>query len=165
MAIPEEDQITSQDLVVVSPHEVVQVQNVELPDTYQEEKRLVEAEKQIDEVIGLGMDMLTTGKDDIPGLEPKFRSRHIEVMATIYGNVVGAIKLKEEVSFKKIKLKMEQQNFSSKKTGRTDVDPQPGAPKSITNNVFFSGDRETLKKLAEEGVLGMMGDKQPETDK
>jgi len=145
MAIPEEDQptdILSQNLVVVEPHEIVSVDNPELPDLTDVEKTRVEALKQLEELIVRGMVAVKDAFADVPDTEPKYRGRMLEVVSGLFGQVGDLVKFKNELALKTKKSRMEEMNFSKKKSGGG---AEGGTAKSVTN--FFVGNREELLKM------------------
>lgn len=136
MDLPEEDAIEeSAPIVVVEPHEIVTVGNADLPDMTDLEVKVVQGEKQLEQIITKGMGMFTELYDELPGIDPKYRNRHLETTALVMGHTLDAIKHKTDHQLKRKKQRMEEAEF--------------GKDESKTNigTANFYGSREDLMKM------------------
>lgn len=153
MAIPDmenqpEEDILSQNMVVVEPHEIITVENSDLPDMTDIAVKGAEGEKQLEELIVRGLVAFKSAFDEVAKTEPKYRGRMLEVSGALYGQVLEAIKHKNELQLKKAKARMDQANFTLKKA--TPAPDASGNPRTVTNNnIILNGDREALRKFIE----------------
>ena len=132
------DEITVEEsapVVVVEPHEIVMVANEDLPDMTDLEVKVVQGEKQLEQIITKGMGMFTELYDELPGIDPKYRNRHLETTALVMGHTLDAIKHKTGHQLKRKKQRMEEAEF--------------GKDASNTNigTANFYGSREDLLKF------------------
>lgn len=134
MEVPEEEE-TNTALVVVEPHEVVTVDNPELPDMRDIDIRQLEGEKQLEDVIRSLLGYVEELREDYKTIDPKFRNRHIENTNTALSIVIDALKHKTDFQLKKKDMRMKEKGFKPNKAGG-----------DTTNNLFV-GDRETLLKM------------------
>jgi hypothetical protein len=135
MDLPEEAAVeASAPMVVVEPHEIVTVANDDLPDMSDLEVKVVQGEKQLEQIITKGMGMFTELYDELPGIDPKYRNRHLETTALVMGHTLDAIKHKTGHQLKRKKQRMEEAEF-----GKSDSNTNIG-----TAN--FYGSREDLLK-------------------
>ena len=138
MDMPDEQPVEeSAPLVTVEPHELVIPENEELPDLTDIEVKTLEGEKQLEQIITRGMGMFTELYDEIAGVDPKYRNRHLEVTALIMGNTLDAVKTKMDYQLKRKKQRLEEASF--------------GKPESSTKigTANFYGSREELLDLLE----------------
>lgn len=136
MDLPDEDPIEeSAPVVVVEPHEIVLVANEDLPDMTDLEVKVVQGEKQLEQIITKGMGMFTELYDELPGIDPKYRNRHLETTALVMGHTLDAIKHKTGYQLKRKTQRLEEADF-----GKNDKDTNIG-----TAN--FYGSREDLIKM------------------
>ena len=136
MDLPDEIAVEeSAPLVVIEPHEIVAVANEDLPDMTDLEVKLVQGEKQLEQIITKGMGMFTELYDELPGIDPKYRNRHLETTALVMGHTLDAIKHKTGHQLKRKKQRMEEAEF--------------GKDESKTNigTANFYGSREDLIKM------------------
>lgn len=152
MELPEELPMESKaPSVIVEPHEIVKVDNPELPTMTDIDVRLIEGEKQLDEFIGKGMGMFQELYEETNELDPQKRNRHMEVTSMVMGTTLDAIKHKTELQLKKKGVRMKEQEF------------QGGGKKGdggITANFF--GSREELLKFYKETKEAEAGNGEPE---
>jgi len=139
MELPEEAPVeNSAPLVTVDPHEIVAVQNDDLPDMSDIEVKMVQGEKQLEQVISKGMGMFTELYEELKSIDPKYRNRHLETTALIMGHTLDAIKHKTGHQLKRKEQRMKEANFGVQDSGT----------KIGTANFF--GSREDLMKMMHE---------------
>lgn len=147
MAVPETEPENENDvigeIVPVEPHEVISVVNPDLPNMSDIDYKLVEGEKQLEELIVRGMKAFKDSFEQVENIEPKFRGRFLEVVTTLYVATLEAVKHKNTLQIDKSNMRLKQAGFA-KKTARND---QSGG----TTNVFFTGTIDELKKMVNEG--------------
>ncbi len=164
MEIPEEDEV-DHSLVEIAPHEVPEpVENPNLPSLADEDRRMLEGEKQLENLIKLGMNTFTDLDDKRADIDPKYLSRHIETSAQVFSLTLDAVKHKTNLQLKKKKQKLDEAGFEGN-TGKS----------GDTNNNFFVGSREDLRKLINSGgqaeseatppVQDMQGVQESDSDK
>jgi len=118
MELPPEAPVeTSAPLVTVAPHEIVTVVNDDLPDMSDLESKTIQGEKQLEQVISAGMGLFTELYEELPGIDPKYRNRHLETTALIMGHTLDAIKHKTGHQMKRKKQRMEEASFGAPDTG------------------------------------------------
>ena len=138
MDMPDEQPVEeSAPLVTVEPHELVIPENPELPDLTDIEVKTLEGEKQLEQIITRGMGMFTELYDEIAGVDPKYRNRHLEVTALIMGNTLDAVKTKMDYQLKRKKQRLEEASFG-KPEGNTKI-----------GTANFYGSREELLDMLE----------------
>jgi hypothetical protein len=136
MELPDEAPIEdSAPMVVVEPHEIITIGNVDLPDMSDIEMRNIQGEKQLEQIISKGMGMFTELYDELGGIDPKYRNRHLETTALIMGHTLDAIKHKTGHQLKRKKQRMEEAGFGK---------PEKGTKIGTAN---FFGSREELMKV------------------
>lgn len=141
---PGEGAAPAQELIVVEPHEIVDVQNPDLPDMHDIYRKQLQGEKQLEEVINFALGYQQTLFDGLETVDPKYRSRQIEVANSTLGIALDAIKTKIKIQENQRKLRMEEAKFVRPAKG--DNSPEGGGEESTepgTNNFFF-GTREDL---------------------
>jgi hypothetical protein len=138
---PEEPVEASAPLVIVEPHEIVTVANDDLPDMSDLEVKTIQGEKQLEQVISAGMGMFKELYEELGGIDPKYRNRHLETTALIMGHTLDAIKHKTGHQMKRKKQRMEEASFGVPDTGT----------KIGTAN--FYGSREDLMKLMSDATV------------
>lgn len=142
MDIPEQDDVSdSAPSVIVEPHEIIRVDNTNLPDMSDIEYRLVEGEKQLDEFIGKGMGMFQELYDGSTEISPDKRNRHLEVSAMFMSTTLDAIKHKTDLQLKKKKQRMAEKDFGA-------------GDNQQTINANFFGSREEIMKMYQEAKKG-----------
>lgn len=163
MEIPEEEEV-DHSLVEIAPHEVPEpVENPNLPNLADEDRRMLEGEKQLENLIRLGMNTFTDLDDKRSDIDPKYLSRHIETSAQVFSLTLDAVKHKTDLQLKKKKQKLSEAGFEGN-TG-----------KSGNTNNFFVGSREDLRKMINAGgateseetppVQDMQGVQESDSDK
>lgn len=156
MAIPDmetqpEEDILTKNMVVIEPHEIVTVENSDLPDMTDIAVKGAEGEKQLEELIVRGLVAVKSAFEDVPTTEPKYRGRMLEVAGVLFGQTLEAIKHKNELQLKKTKSRMEQANFTLKKA--TPAPDATGNARTVTNNnIILNGDREALRRFIESQI-------------
>ena len=81
--------------------------------------------------------MFTELYDELPGVDPKYRNRHLEVTALVMGNTLDAVKTKMDYQLKRKKQRLEEASY-----GKPDTSAKIG-----TANFF--GSREELMEMLE----------------
>lgn len=114
MQIPEDDQDEIRALITVEPHELVPVDNDDLPSMTDIDKSILEGEKQLESLIQTGMDWVKEMRDTMVDVDPKYRNRHIEIASAIYTATLDAVRHKTEHNLKKKKSRMDEAKFSGK---------------------------------------------------
>jgi hypothetical protein len=136
MDMPDEPPIEeSAALITVEPHELVMVDNEDLPDMSDIETKAIEGEKQLEQIIAKGQGMFAELYEELPNIDPKYRNRHLEITALIMGNTLDAVKTKMEYQLKRKKQRMEEAEFGTDKSNT-----------SISTANFY-GSREELIKF------------------
>lgn len=136
MDLPDETPVeASAPLVLVEPHEVVTVANEDLPDMSDIEVKVVQGEKQLEQIITKGMGMFTELYDELAGIDPKYRNRHLETTALIMGHTLDAVKHKTGHQLKRKEQRMKEAEF--------------GVPDSSTKigTANFYGSREEIMRM------------------
>lgn len=143
MELPEEPPVEdSAPLVVVEPHEIITLENPNLPDMSDIETKTLEGEKQLELLIERGMGMFSELYEELPEIDPKYRNRHLEITALIMGNTLDAIKHKTEYQIKRKKARLEEAGFGgAKESGGTQIN-------------HFYGSREEVMTMIENATNG-----------
>ena len=81
----EEDTIDEDDLPPV-------IDNTDLPDMDDLDYKTVEAEKQLEEIISMGLSLSKNSIDVLNEVEPRFKGRHMEVISNIMSTTFNAVK-------------------------------------------------------------------------
>lgn len=129
-----EDENSGGEIVTVEPHEIVRVDNPDLPQLHDVDRKQLQAEKQLEEVINFSLGYQQNLFDEVSTVEPKYRSRYVEVANGTLGIALDAIKTKLKTQENRRKQRLEEAEFqkpTNQNTGET------------TNNFFF-GSREEL---------------------
>lgn len=130
--VPEE--VTSKEVIVVEPHELVDIENPDLPTMHDIERKQLQAEKQLEEVIEFSLGYQRDLFDEVTTVEPKYRSRYIEVANGTMGLALDAIKTKLKTQENRRKQRLDEAEFQRPTGGKS----------GETNNNFFFGSREDL---------------------
>lgn len=139
MEIPDEESVEhSAPLISIEPHEIIRVDNSELPDLTDIEYRLIEGEKQLDDFIGHGMGMFKELYKDSTDVSPDKRNRHLEVATMVMSTTLDAIKHKTDLQLKKKKQRMDEKAYNGGST----------SPQTVNANFF--GSREDIMKMYED---------------
>ena len=153
MDMPDQDPIEdSAPMVTVEPHEIITLDNPDLPDMSDIETKTLEGEKQLEMLIEKGMGMFTELYDELPAIDPKYRSRHLEITALIMGNTLDAIKHKTKFQIDRTKQRMDQASFGISDKGTT------------IQNANFYGSREEVMKIINDAKNGVMPAVTPEDE-
>jgi len=146
MDVPD-DEVLVQEIVPVEPHELIMVDNPDLPPMYDIDRKLLQAEKQLEEVIQFTLGYQKTLFSEVASVDPKYRSRYVEVANGTLGIALDAIKVKIKTQENHRKQRLEEAEFISPRTNKK-------AGEGVTNN-FFVGTREELIEFAEaQSLLG-----------
>lgn len=134
MDIPEEVETT--EVTIVEPHELVQIDNPDLPPMHDVDRKQLQAEKQLEEVIEFSLGYQRTLFDNAEAVEPKYRSRYVEVANGTMSLALDAIKTKIKTQENRRKQRLDEAEFQR---------PQGGGAGATENNFYF-GSREDLIK-------------------
>lgn len=151
MAIPDEDKqseadMLSSELVLVAPHEIMEVPNQELPPLNDIATKMAEGERQLEELINHGLRAFKGAWAEVDQIDPKYRGRYLEVLGSLYGNVTAAITHKTDLQLKKADQRLKQAAFVKNKPSAAGAKPMEGA-KNVTNNVILTGTREEILNM------------------
>lgn len=135
------DQDETMPEITVDAHEIVVVENPDLPDMTDIDGKMVQGEKQLEILIDKGINMTRELYDELPKIEPKYRNRHMEITSLVMGTALDAIKHKTDLQLKKKEQRLKEKSFAGKAAAKT-----PGGG-SVTNNNNFFGNREELLKF------------------
>ena len=138
------DDTAPANIVSVEPQEIKAVVNEDLPEMTDQEIALVEGQKQLEVLINKGMKMMNEQYDETPNLEPKFRNRHIEMVANILVATLDAVKHKTDLQIRVKDQRMKEQAFVK----------GTGTKGKLTTNYNFFGSREELRKLMNKAKNG-----------
>lgn len=133
MELPEET-VTASEMIKVEPHDLYYSDNADLPSMTDIERRQNQAEKELQEVIDFSLGYQRELFDQVASVEPKFRSRYVEVANGTLGLALDAIKIKLKTQDEKRKQRLKEAEFR--------VPGKSSEPK--TTNNFFMGTREEL---------------------
>ena len=133
MDIPEEAMI-AREMITVEPHEIVLVDNPNLPPLHDIERRQLQAEKQLEEVIAFSLGYQRTMFSEVSTIEPKYRSRYIEVANGTLSLALEAIRTKLKTQDDRRKRRLEEAEFQG----------GGGQGSGTGTNNFFFGSREDL---------------------
>lgn len=136
--IPEDEEAPKQ-IVAVEPHEIVTSDNPDLPDMHDINMKQLQAEKQLEEVIAFTLGYQKSLFDEVSTVDPKYRSRYVEVANGTLNLALDAIKTKLKVQENQRKLRMDEAEFQR---------PDGGKGDGATQNFFF-GSREDLMLMAQ----------------
>jgi hypothetical protein len=129
--------------VLVEPHEMpVPVDNGDLPNMADIERRQVEGEKQLEELITMGKAILDDFyKDELPNADPKMKRGIMEQIQMMFANTLAAVKHKNDLQLEKKKSRLADAAFTKKGAA------QGGA--QVTNNFFGTQEqmRDAIKQL------------------
>lgn len=125
--------------VTVEAHELSPIENSQLPDMTDVDRRMIEGEKQLEDIIHKGLSMMDQHYEAVGEVEPRYRNRHMEIAATLMSSLVDAIKHKTDLQIKKKEQRMKEADFT---TGNK------SSPKTI--NATFIGSREDLRRILDE---------------
>jgi hypothetical protein len=126
-------------LVTVEPHEIAHVDNEELPEMADLETSILEAEKQREELIIKGMDMVAELYNELPKIEPKYRNRQLEIIALLMGETRTAVEHKSNHNLKRKEHRMKEAAFGKNSKGNTKI-----------GTANFYGSREELLKAVDQ---------------
>lgn len=143
MDVPEEDDMECREVIPVAPHEIVSVDNPDLPPMHDVDRKQLQAEKQLEEIIEFSLGYQKRMFAEVDSVEPKFRSRYVEVANATLGLALDAVKVKITTQENRRKDRLKEAEFQ-----------RPGQRKeaSMTNNFFF-GNREELINALENTLV------------
>jgi hypothetical protein len=130
------DDVVGTEIVQVEPHEIVGVNNPDLPPLHDIHRKQLQADKQLEEVISAALGYQRTLFETVDSVEPKYRSRYVEVANGTMGIALEAIKTKFKAQELRFKQRLSEAGF---KMPAGSSDDAPG-----TVNNFFYGSREEL---------------------
>lgn len=130
------DDFSASEIVPVEPHELVSVDNPDLPVMHDIHRKQIQADKQLEEIIAASLGYQKKLFADVDSVEPKYRSRFVEVINGTMGIALEAIKTKINAQEKRAKQRLTEAGFK-----RPDG-PTQEAPGTVNN--FFYGSREEL---------------------
>lgn len=140
MELPPEEEIKTLP-VRVEPHELpVAIINPDLPSMVDIDVRLLEGEKQLEELIQRATDMLMDQYEKVTEIDPQFRNRHMEIASMFMSTIVDAVKHKTDLQLKKKEQRMKEAKFSTEGI--------ESGPRTI--NATFIGTREELRKMLDD---------------
>ncbi len=134
MEIPDEDE-PSGEVIIVEPHRIVKVENPDLPPTHDIDRKQLQAETELQAIIDDSMRYQKELFKEIETVEPKYRSRYVEVANGTMHIALDAVKVKLKTQEEKKKQRLKDAGF--KKPLDTN------SPSDTTNNFFF-GTRNDL---------------------
>ncbi len=126
-------------LVKVEPHEIMRVDNEELPEMADLETSILEAEKQREDMIVKGMNMIAELYDELPKIEPKYRNRQLEIIAQLMCETRTAVEHKSNHNLKRKEHRMKEAAFGKNSKGNTKI-----------GTANFYGSREELMKAVDQ---------------
>lgn len=139
-----EDEGLQTEIVEVEPHEIVRLDNPDLPPTADIDRRQLQAEKQLEEIIQTSLGYQRELFDAVKEVEPKYRSRYIEVANGTLGLALDAIKVKLKTQLDTRKQRLDQAKFRTEGRNKENT--------GQTNNFFFGSREEILAQLKGVGV-------------
>ena len=126
--------------VVVEPHEIVSVENTNLPPMADIDSRLLEGEKQLELIIQSSLDQVVETKEQIAQLEPKYRGRFVDAANATLTIALEAVKTKIATQMDKKDMRMKEAEFKGGGGQKT------AGGGNTTNNIIFSGSRDDFLK-------------------
>lgn len=133
------------DLTRVAPHEIISLDNPDLPDMTDIDIRLAEGEKQLEEIIVHGLAMMNEMFEKAEDVEPSKKARYLEVAQMMMAQTLSA-------TIHKTKLQLEKKKMRMVEAGWAPAGKDPGG--NTTNNVFV-GSREDMIKMLRQQKLDM----------
>jgi hypothetical protein len=132
--------------MLVEPHELpAPVENPALPNMNDIDRRMTEGEKQLEEMITMGREIIKTiYEDELPNSPPKMRRGVLEQMTAMFSQTLDAIKHKTKLQIDKKGQRMEEAAFTKK---------EAGTGGGVTNNMFFGTHEEMKKALKQSGFI------------
>ena len=140
MELPPEEAINTLPVRIEPTELPVPINNSDLPSMIDIEVRLLEGEKQLEELIQKASAMLMDQYEMVTEIEPQYRNRHMEIASMFMSTIVDAVKHKNELQIKKKEQRMKEAKFST--------ETADSGPRTV-NNTFF-GTREDLRKMLED---------------
>lgn len=140
MELPPEEEIKTLPVRVEPTELPVPLNNPDLPSMVDIDVRLLEGEKQLEELIQKASAMLMDQYEQVSEIEPQYRNRHMEIASMFMSTIVDAVKHKNELQMKKKEQRMKEAKFSTETV--------ESGPKTI--NAAFFGTREDLRKMLKE---------------
>lgn len=134
MDTPDSDDEEVAEIVEVPPHEIVDIGNPDLPPLADIDSKQAQAEKQLETVINDMLQLQKTLVEEIPSIDPKYRSRYVEVANGTMAIALKAIQTKISTQEAHKAHRMDAAKFEKNDKGGGDT----------TNNYFY-GSREDLR--------------------
>lgn len=131
------DDFTATEIVPVEPHELVTADNPDLPMLHDVHRKQLQADKQLEEIISASLGYQRKLFNDVDTVEPKYRSRYVEVVNGTMGIALEAVKTKLKAQEQRAKQRLTEAGFK-KPAGSG----QPDTPNTVNN--FFYGSREEV---------------------
>lgn len=133
-------------LTAVKPHEVVIVDNPDLPALSDIEQKLAEGEKQLEEVIVNGLAQMKKMFDNAEDASPDKVARYLEVAQMMMAQTLSAITHKNKLQLDKKKARLAEHSYKPENKASN------GGGGNVTNNLFV-GSREEALALIESGQI------------
>jgi hypothetical protein len=131
MELPDEP---ATEIIEIAPHEIVVIDNPDLPPMRDIDRKQLQGEHELQRVIDFSLGYQETLFNEIGTIEPKYRSRNIEVANATMSIALDAIKTKLKTQDDKKKMRLKEASFVSPDSNNA----------GDTNNNFFFGSREDL---------------------
>lgn len=132
--------------IPIEPHELPpEVVNPDLPDFTDIDRRQLEGEKQLEELIQTGQKIIDELYDEIPNIDPKYKRGIYEQMQLFYTATLQAVIHKNNLQMNKRKSRLAEAGFSKKL--------KPGQGSGNTTNMFFGTREQMIEALEEQGLI------------
>jgi hypothetical protein len=133
------DPLSDVSLVQVHSHEIIGLENPDLPPMEDIDRKTIEGEKQLEIMISKGLNMIGNMFDEIDEIDPKYRNRHLEIMSILYGSTLEAVKTKLNFQLSNRKQRLTEAGFIKQ-----------GKPNGNTTNNFFGTREDILQFLSKD---------------
>jgi len=115
----------------IHPHDIVLVDNPNLPEMEDIETNLIEGERQLETLIQNGFDMFKALSEERSTIQPNYRNSHLERLIMIFQSTADVVKYKTELQLKKKKSRLEDAKFPGRPGSKQET--EDGSPAPITN--------------------------------
>jgi len=105
------DEEPSGEVIVVEPHMIVNFDNPDLPQTHDIDRKMLQAETELQTVIDDSMKYQKELFKEVETVEPKYRSRYVEVANGTMHIALDAIKVKLKTQEEKKKQRLKDAAF------------------------------------------------------
>lgn len=143
MEIPDDDTDDNLEeikaLTAVKPHEIVIVDNPDLPSLSDIEQKLAEGEKQLEEVIVNGLAQMKKMFDNAETASPDKVARYLEVAQMMMAQTLSAITHKNKLQLDKKKARLSEHSYKP--------DNKASGGGHTTNNLFIGSREEAMEML------------------